>query len=161
MGFLLYTLLIILRAETITTMTTQPPSSPNGVVIHVTITQSYGTCIAGENYGLECSVSVTGSIAAEAQSILITWLDDAGTSEINSPSVTTGMVTSSSAGSYSSTLTFNPLTTSHAGTYTCGAILGDAEDTASKNVTMQSTCSKTPCCDVNILALLLLCLCKA
>ena len=152
MGFLLYTLLIILRAETITTMSTQPPSfpNPNGVVIHVTITQSYGTGIAGENYSLECSVSVTGS----TDWVLITWLDDAGTSEISSTTVTTGIV---SAGSNSSTLT-NPLATSHAGTYTCRATLGSAEDTASKNVTVQSTCSKT-LCDVNFLALLLLCLC--
>ena len=143
MRFLLYILLIILQAETITIVTsTQPPgSSPNGVVTNVTIT-SPDTSIAGESYSLKCSVSVTGSINAAAQSTLITWFrDDAGTKQINSPTVTTGMVTSSSAGSYSSTLTFNRLATSHAGVYTCRATLDSAEETASKNVTVQSTCS--------------------
>ena len=37
-----------------------------------------------------------------------------------------------------STLTFNPLAASHAGTYTCRATLGSAMDSASTTITVQS-----------------------
>ena len=69
----------------------------------------------------------------------ITWLDDGV--EIHVPSTDpTRMVsmTTGSTGSYSSTLMFNPLAASHAGTYTCRATLDGAMDTETINVTVQS-----------------------
>ena len=89
---------------------------------------------AGEIYSLECSVSVMGS----ADQPTITWLES-GT-EISS--TTTRMVSgmTGSAGTYSKILTFNPLAVSHAGTYTCKAILGDAEVNEPSVVDIKGMC---------------------
>jgi hypothetical protein len=98
----------------------------------VSITPS-GTATAGESYRMECTVTVTGS----TDQPMITWLD--GGVEIPSSDPTrTISSTSGSAGSYSSTLTFNPLSASHAGTYTCRATLGSAMNSTSTTITVQS-----------------------
>ena len=70
-----------------------------------------------------CSVTVTGS----ADQPTITWL---------SPTNTLGMV----AGNVN-TLTFDPLTASDAGRYTCRATLGSAEQSADFNVIVMSKCT--------------------
>ena len=57
----------------------------------------------------------------------ITWLDPTNSE------VTAGVVTTGST----STLTFNPLAASDAGTYTCRAILGSVIETAEMMVTVQ------------------------
>ena len=46
-----------------------------------------------------------------------------------------------SSSDYSRMLTFNTLLTSHAGTYTCTAMVGSAVETESVNVTVQSECA--------------------
>ena len=82
---------------------------------------------------LTCFVTVTGS----TEQPTITWMvNDAEIS--SSDAARTVSVTSGSAGRYSSTLTFNPLAASHAGTYTCRATLGNAMDTALRTVDVQS-----------------------
>ena len=68
---------------------------------------------------------------------VITWLDE-GVEIPSSDPTRTVSDTSGSGGSYSSTLTFNPLSASHAGTYTCRATLGSAVDSASRNINVQS-----------------------
>ena len=85
-----------------------------------------GDNTAGKNYSLECIVTVTGSTNQPT----ITWMvNDA---LINS--TTTRMVSeiTGSDGSYSTTLIFNPLAASHAGTYACRATL---ENTVELNLT--------------------------
>ena len=91
-----------------------------------------GSNTAGESYILECTVSVTGSTDQPT----ITWLDN-GT-EISSTIARMVSEITGSASSYSSTLTFNPLAASHAGTYTCRATLDSAMDSASRTITVQS-----------------------
>ena len=79
-------------------------------MVTVSITAS-GTNTAGETYSLVCSVTVTGSTDQPT----ITW-----SGPMNNP-VPSEMVTTTGS---MSTLTFNPLSASHAGTYTCRATVG-------------------------------------
>ena len=102
------------------------------VTISVFIAPS-GTNTAGETYSLVCSVTVTGSANTPA----ITWLN--GDIEITSDSSrTVSSTTSDGTNGYSSTLTFNPLSASHAGTYTCIAAVSGEEQSDMQVVTVQS-----------------------
>ena len=80
----------------------------------ISITAS-GTNTAGETYRLVCSVTVTGSTDQPT----ITWSDP-----MNNP-VPSEMVNTTGS---MSTLTFNPLSASHAGTYTCRATIATLSD---------------------------------
>ena len=91
---------------------------------------------------LTCSVTVTGSTDQPT----ITWMVNGA--EISSGAARTVSVTSDSAGRYSSTLTFNPLTASYAGMYTCKAILSSAMDTASRTVDVQGKWMALICANV-------------
>ena len=101
------------------------------VSITVAFITSSGTGTVGQNYSLECTVTVTGSTEEPA----ITWLDD-GTEII---STTTRMVSevTGSAGSYSSTLIFTPLRASDAGLLMCRATLGNATNNQTYVVAME------------------------
>ena len=79
-----------------------------------------------------CSVTVTGSTDTPT----ITWLDDGVEIPSTDPTRIVSMTTGS-PGSYSSTLMFNPLRASDAGTYTCRTILRSATDSASFDVTVR------------------------
>ena len=109
-------------------ITLPPPvistSEATPTITGVSITAS-GTATAGESYSLECTVTVTGSDDQPT----ITWLMGPMSNEITSGAGTTSGM---------STLTFNPLSASHAGTYTCRATLGSAMDSASTTITVQS-----------------------
>ena len=100
-----------------------PPPTPVSVTVSP-ITAS-GTATAGESYSLECTVTVTGSNDQPT----ITWLMGPMDNMITSGVMTNGGM---------STLTFNPLSASHAGTYTCRATLGSAMDSESTTITVQS-----------------------
>ena len=97
------------------------------VAISVSITPVSGTNTAGEIYSLECSATVTGSTDQPT----ITWLDP-----MNNP-VPSGMVATTGS---MSTLTFNPLSASHAGTYTCRVTVGSAMQTATIDISVESGC---------------------
>ena len=91
--------------------------SSHKVDIAFSITPS-GTNTAGETYRLVCSVTVTGSTDTPT----ITWLDPMGNQVSPDMLNTTGSM---------STLTFSPLSASHAGTYTCrGTVEGVMESEA-------------------------------
>ena len=92
--------------------------------VSISITAS-GTNTTGETYSLECSATVTESTDQPT----ITWLDP-----MNNP-VPSEMVTT--AGSMS-TLTFNPLAASHAGTYTCRVMVGDVTQNETSEIMVQS-----------------------
>ena len=102
------------------------------------IATSSGTNTAGETYSLVCSVTVTGSTDQPT----ITWSDD--DAQITSDSSrTVSATTSDGSNGYSSILTFNPLSASHAGNYTCRAtaIIGEnlmVQDIDTELVTVQS-----------------------
>ena len=96
------------------------------VAISISITTS-GTNTAGETYSLECSTTVTGSTDQPT----ITWLDP-----MNNPVPSEMVATTGSM----STLTFNPLATSHAGTYTCRGMVGEAVQSETMEVIVQSEC---------------------
>ena len=85
---------------------------------------------AGDIYTLECSVLVTGSTNTPSTS----WFDD--DVEINSTANASRTVSIIrwSNGNYSSILTFKPLTTSDAGTYTCRVTLDGAEVNQSTSI---------------------------
>ena len=114
--------------------TAQPSPTTPSITISITAT---GTNTVGKTYSMECSATVTGSTDQPT----ITWLHYGD--EI-SPTDHTRMVsppTLRSSGDYSSTLTFNPLLTSHAGTYTCTAMVRSVVETAAVTITVQSECS--------------------
>ena len=99
------------------------------VDILVTITPS-GDIFAGDGYSLMCytRTGLTGQPT-------ITWLDPMD----NQIMSTIGSM---------STLTFNPLAASDAGTYTCRATLGSVMETAEVMVTVLSECSVTASCEI-------------
>ena len=104
------------------------PPRPPPPTINVTITPS-GSNTAGETYSLVCSVTVTGHGSTDTPTI--TWLDPMD-SQVPSEMVST-------IGSMS-TLTFNPLSVSHAGYYACIARLRDGDGMNQAIVTIQSEC---------------------
>lgn len=99
----------------------------------VAIMPSSDNNTAGVTYILECTANVTGSTSQPT----ITWLDVAG--EISSSNSTRMVSTTSmkSVGIYGNILTFNPLATSHAGTYTCRVMVGRAIENMTFNLTVK------------------------
>ena len=94
------------------------------VDILVTITPG-GDNTAGDDYSLTCSTMISAGLTGQPT---ITWLDPMNNM------ITSGVETTGSM----STLTFNPLAVSHAGTYTCTATLGSTVETAEVMVTVES-----------------------
>ena len=121
--------------------TTAPPPPVSVDVAPIT---SSAMTVAGGIQMLTCSVIVTGS----TEHPTITWMVN-GAEISSSDAARTVSVTSGFAGRYSSTLTFNLLAASHAGTYTCRAALGSAEDTASRTVDVQSKWMTLICANVS------------
>ena len=105
------------------------------VDILVSVTDS-GDNTAGETSSLECSVTVTGL----PDTPTITWLDDGVEIPSTDPTRMVSITTGSAGSGYSSTLMFNPLAASHAGTYTCRARLGGAEVNGSTDVVIKGPC---------------------
>ena len=89
-----------------------------------------GTNTAGETYSLVCSVSAPSEPT-------ITWLDD-GVQITSDSSRTVSATTRDGSNGYFSTLTFNPLSASYAGTYTCNATVNGEMATDTETVTVQS-----------------------
>ena len=77
----------------------------------VSVTAS-GMNTAGETYSLVCTVTVAGSTDRPT----ITWVDPMNSTVPSDLINTTGNT---------NTLTFNPLSVSHAGNYTCRAMVGE------------------------------------
>ena len=108
-------------------MTTTSEVTPTITGVSITST---GTATAGETFRLICTVAVTGS----NDQLMITWVMGPMNNMINTNTDGVTVVTTGNI----STLTFNPLAASHAGTYTCRATLGSAMDSASTTITVQS-----------------------
>ena len=97
------------------------------VSISLSITAS-GTNTAGQTYRLVCSATVTGSIDQPT----FTRLDP-----MNNPVLSVMVATTGSM----STLTFSPLTVSHAGTHTCKITTGRVTETQTNTVVVNGTFS--------------------
>jgi hypothetical protein len=82
---------------------------------------TFGTNSSGELFGLECSVEVNGS----TDQVNFTWLDP------SNDEVPFEMINATNS---TSTLIFNPLSISHAGTYSCRVTLGEVEQRESVTV---------------------------
>ena len=117
--------------------TVDPPLTPSPPSITVSITASGTSHTAGETYSLECFATVTG---LTDQPTMI-WLHDGDEISPTDPTRMVVPATLKSSSNYSRILTFNPLLTSHAGTYTCKAMVGSVVETATVLVTVQSECS--------------------
>ena len=115
-----------LTIETVTQESTAAALPPRPVTVTVFPITSSGTASAGESYRLECTVTVTGS---DDQPV-ISWLTLGPMDNM----ITSGVMMNEGL----STLTFNPLAASHAGTYTCRATLGSVMGSASTTITVQS-----------------------
>ena len=123
-----YFLFSLYHLSLILVSTTSSAETSSDSMITIFITSSGGT---NGSYSLECTV--TGSNDQPN----ITWMYNHGTETSSSDAASrtsTVSVTNSSGGSYSSTLTFNPLAASHAGTYTCTAMVNGVVRTANKDV---------------------------
>ena len=118
--------------------TNEPTTQPGPVSISVSITPS-GTNVAGETYSLECSATVTGSTDQPT----ITWLNSGAQIMSDATRMVSATTMNAGDGGYSSTLTFNPLAASHAGTYTCRAMVGEAVQSETMEVTVESECIST------------------
>ena len=99
-------------------------------------TSASGNSTAGEVYSLTCDVSLSQSLR---QSPVIEWVGPDG-NVIDNATLTDVSLTSSSP-STTMTLLFNPLRTSHGGTYSCRAILTDT--TASTRIVNNSSVTVT------------------
>ena len=108
---------------------------PTTPIITVSITTS-GTNTAGETYSLECSATVVGSTSQPT----LTWLHgDVVLSNDTNRTVSASTMRPYAGGIYNSTLTFEPLATSHAGTYKCRTIVaGNVTQTDTKVVSVAS-----------------------
>ena len=103
----------VCSGPTVSLSTTTSPTPMH--MVSLSITPS-GTNTAGARYSLVCSVTVTGSTDTPT----ITWFDPMDSTVPSEMVSTTGSM---------STLTFNPLSASHAGTYTCRATVGSGMQT--------------------------------
>ena len=94
--------------------------------VDVTISVTPGSSnIAGQSYGLECTANVNGSTDQPT----ITWLGPMNNTVPSDMVTTTGNM---------STLTFNPLAASHAGTYTCSVVVDGVTETKTAIVSVNS-----------------------
>ena len=92
------------------------------------------TNIAGEMYNLVCSITVIGS----ALQPTITWLDDGvQITSLSDSSRTVSATISDVSNMHSSTLVFDPLSASHAGTYTCRAEIASLSVSGERTFTVQ------------------------
>ena len=99
------------------------PFTPGNISLSITAS---GTNTAGETYSLECSATVIGS----SDQPTFIWLGP-----MNNP-VPSEMVTTTGS---MSTLIFDPLAASHAGTYTCRVTAGDVTETEIFTVIVNGT----------------------
>ena len=108
-------------------------ADPQSDASNICIT-AHGDNTAGEIYTLECSVIVSTMESSQPD---ITWMD---IERILSYNITTN----SDVGiyEYSSNLTLNPLSASHAGMFTCEAMVGGAVESMSINVTVKGECTE-------------------
>lgn len=91
---------------------------------------TFGTNTSGELYSVKCSVEVSGS----TDQVNFTWLDP------SNDEVPFEMINATDS---TSTLIFDPLSISHAGTYSCRVTLGEVEHKESLTVGVEGNVGST------------------
>ena len=102
--------------------------------LDITISQDGGPFIAGQSYNLTCTVTLenlAGIPTAE-------WLDPNNNPLDNNSDLTVEDTVTVNCSTYTTTLQFTTLRTSHGGQYSCQATLGGVNNTAAVNITVLS-----------------------
>ena len=100
--------------------------------LDINITSDGGSpFIAGQSYNLTCTVTLENVIGAPT----VGWLDPTNNPLDNNSDTTVGETVPVNCFTYTTTLHFTTLRTSHGGQYSCQATLGAINNTAAINIT--------------------------
>ena len=109
--------------------------SLGAVVLTVNIiTNGTGPFIAGQSYNLTCTVTLENVTRTPT----VEWLGHNNSPLRSDSNITVGDTVTVNCSTYTSTLKFTTLRTSHSGQYSCRATLGAVNNTAGVNLTVQS-----------------------
>ena len=101
----------------------------------ITISYDDGAFIAGQSYSLTCAVTLENAAGAPT----VGWLDPNNNPLLDSSrNITVGDTVPVNCSTYTTTLQFTTLRTSHGGQYSCQATLGAVSNTAAVNITVLS-----------------------
>ena len=100
----------------------------------ITISHDDGAFIAGQSYNLTCTVTLEN----EAGAPTVEWLDPNNNTLSSGSDITVGDTVPVNCFTYTTTLHFTTLHTSHGGQYSCQATLGVVNNTAAVNITVLS-----------------------
>ena len=89
---------------------------------------------AGQSYNLTCTVTLENA----TRNLTVEWLDPNNNPVLNNSDITVGTTVAVNYSTYTTTLQFITLRTSHSGQYSCQATLGDVNNTAAVNITVLS-----------------------
>ena len=98
----------------------------------ITISHDDGAFIAGQSYNLTCTVTLENAAGAPT----VGWLGP--NNNPLSSGITVGDTVPVNCSTYTTTLHFTTLRTSHGGQYSCQATLGVVNNTAAVNITVLS-----------------------
>ena len=101
--------------------------------LNVIITHDGGPFIAGQSYNLTCTVTLENTTGTST----VEWLGPNNNSLHNNSDITVRDTVTVNCFTYTTTLQFTTLHTSHAGQYSCRATLGGINNTAALNITVQ------------------------
>ena len=102
--------------------------------LDITISHDGGVFIAGQSYNLTCTVTLENVIGIP----IAEWLDPNNNTLHSSSDITVGDTVTVNCSTYTTTLQFTTLRTSHGGQYSCQATLGAVNNTAAVNITVLS-----------------------
>ena len=102
--------------------------------LDVTISHVGGPFIAGQSYNLTCTVTLENAAGTPT----VGWLNPNNNPLHSSSDITVGDTVAVNCSTYTTTLQFTTLRTSHGGQYSCQATLGAVNNTIITNVTVQS-----------------------
>ena len=100
----------------------------------ITITPGAAVFTAGQSYNLTC----TATLENATRTPTVEWLGPNNNSLHGSSDITVGDTVTVNCSTYTTTLQFTTLRTSHSGQYSCQATLGAVNITAAVNVTVLS-----------------------
>ena len=102
--------------------------------VDIIITHDGGPFITGQSYNLTCTVTLENTTGTPT----VEWLDPNNNPRHSSSDITVGDTVRVNCSTYTTTLQFTTLRTSHGGQYSCQATLGAVNNTAAVNITVLS-----------------------
>ena len=103
--------------------------------LNVTFVRDAGAPTAGQSLNLTCTAILNGTIGSPT----IQWLDSNSNPISNSSNFTVENMIMVNDSAYERTLVFSSVHTSHAGQYTCRAVLGEASAANSTELSVKCT----------------------